>query len=333
MNAPLRLGVIGLGARWRQYYRPALQALQDRFTVSALHDQVQHLATQEARRLGCAASPGPTQLLESDGVEAVLLPDPQWYGLWPVEVACRAGKPVLLATLPILSEPRADAVAAAVRQAGSTVLVENGPRLAPAAARLGQLLDERLGPARHVLCRWQGPPRSAAFPPEDPAVTVAGPDGLGILTWAASLLGGEPEAVLAWGDAGAGPGGVVLRFPEGRVLEIHGLGDAQVRPELSAQVVAAQGSATVRFPRSLAWSDADGSHRHRVGHPRPSAQETLLRFHTAVCGGTAGDDELAPACQARAWLQRAAQSQREGCWIPFDATVPAQGAVPAPAGS
>src|SRR5438067_8986693 len=90
-HPPLRLGVIGLGAAWRKRYRPALLALADHFLIEIVCDQVLGRAERVARELGCAAAAGPAELLESGRVDALLLADLQWFGLWPVELACRAG--------------------------------------------------------------------------------------------------------------------------------------------------------------------------------------------------------------------------------------------------
>src|SRR5262249_43309385 len=49
----LRVGIIGLGVRWRKRYRPALTALRDRFTVTVVCDQVHQRTAAEAKRLGC----------------------------------------------------------------------------------------------------------------------------------------------------------------------------------------------------------------------------------------------------------------------------------------
>src|SRR5713101_7354841 len=98
MMPRLRVGVIGLGRRWRRRYRPALDPLRELFEVRALCDQIHHKAICEAKRAGCDAAQGPTDLLERSDVEACLLLDPQWYGLWPLELACRLGKPVFCAT-------------------------------------------------------------------------------------------------------------------------------------------------------------------------------------------------------------------------------------------
>src|SRR5262245_59168381 len=119
----MRVGVIGLGRNWRQRYRPALRALRDGFRVSVVCDQVEHLARREARRLGCGAALGPTEVLASDDVEAVLLPDAQWFGLWPLEQACRVGKPVFCADELLPGEPDPEGLARQARDSGVPVLV------------------------------------------------------------------------------------------------------------------------------------------------------------------------------------------------------------------
>src|SRR5437868_4711800 len=94
MSEPLRVGVIGLRPLWRRRYRPALRALPDRFQVVAVCDPLAGRAERAAKRLGCAAA-GPTELLERPDIDALLLVDAPWYGLWPVQLACRLGKPAL----------------------------------------------------------------------------------------------------------------------------------------------------------------------------------------------------------------------------------------------
>src|SRR5262249_47924567 len=94
MEKILRVGVIGLGRRWQKRYRPALAALGGWVKVSSVCDQVQERALREAKRVSCQAAAGPAQLLEREDVDAVLLPDEQWFGLWPLELACRRNKPV-----------------------------------------------------------------------------------------------------------------------------------------------------------------------------------------------------------------------------------------------
>src|SRR6266478_2001490 len=128
MTNPLRVGVIGLGRRWRKRYRPALLALHDCFRVHALYDQVQQRALGEAERLQCDAAAGITELLERDDLDAVLLLDAQWFGLWPLELACRVGKPVFCCAGFDREDARADAVYQQVQAAKLPVMVEMAPR-------------------------------------------------------------------------------------------------------------------------------------------------------------------------------------------------------------
>src|SRR5262249_51018186 len=95
----LRVGGIGLGRRWRRY-RPILERLRDHIEVRTVCDQVARRAEAEARRLRCIASAGPVELLERGDVEAVLLLDAQWFGLWSLERACMTKKPVFCALTP-----------------------------------------------------------------------------------------------------------------------------------------------------------------------------------------------------------------------------------------
>src|SRR5947209_8399005 len=131
MADPLRMGVIGLGRHWKKSFRAALRALPDHFEVHALCDQVRNRARQEARLLGCHAVPGPTALLESAEVDALLLLDTQWFGLWPLELACRFGKPVFCAGPLEPEDARADALCQQVQNSRLPVMVGMTPRFAP----------------------------------------------------------------------------------------------------------------------------------------------------------------------------------------------------------
>ncbi len=148
----LRVGVIGLGRRWRRY-RPILARLRDHIEVRTVCDQVARRAEIEARRLRCTASAGPVELLERGDVEAALLLDPQWFGLWPLEHACRAKKPVFCALSPDSDDAHADALHQQIQESGLPVFLALGPVLAPATMHLRELLTHRLGRAQPGACR------------------------------------------------------------------------------------------------------------------------------------------------------------------------------------
>src|SRR5262249_56295125 len=97
MDKPLSVGVLGLGPLWRRRYKPALLAQPRRFAVRAVCDPIVYRAALEARQVGAEVFAGPTEMLERAAVEALLLLDTPWYGLWPLELACRFGRPVFCA--------------------------------------------------------------------------------------------------------------------------------------------------------------------------------------------------------------------------------------------
>jgi predicted dehydrogenase len=293
MTKPLRVGVIGLGRRWRRRYQPALRALPDRFQVRAVYDQVEQRALAEARRLGCAAASGLTELVERDDVEAVLLLESQWFGLWPVELACRAGKPVFCCAALDLDAEHAEAVCRKVREKNLPVLVELAPPLAPATARLRELFDTRLGPPRLLVCDAVGPATSGQ---EHRASGV----GLALLDWCASLLGGEPAKVAVVDVAGLAS--VLLEFPGGRAARVSRWHAPGARRGVRLRVVAEKGLATVDLPDRVGWTEADGRHTHRVCGPQPLGQVLLERFHRTVTEGQAAEPGLDDALRALRWL-------------------------------
>jgi hypothetical protein len=86
--------VIGLGRLWEARHKPALMRLRDRFQVTAVYDQVMRRAEIEAAQLGCAAAQGLIALIERPDVDVVYLLTPQWFGLYPIQIACAYEKPI-----------------------------------------------------------------------------------------------------------------------------------------------------------------------------------------------------------------------------------------------
>src|SRR5262249_14643282 len=157
MGERVRVGVIGLGRRWRRRYRAALRGMADRFQVAAVCDVAAHRAVAEAWRLACGAAAGPTERLEGHGIAAVLLLAAPWYGLWPLEALCRFGKPVLCAAPLDRDDAHADALVRQVRERGLPVLTEMLPRAAPAPGGLRHLLENHLAPPRLLVCALPPP--------------------------------------------------------------------------------------------------------------------------------------------------------------------------------
>ncbi len=278
MPEPLRVGVIGLGRRWRMSYRPALHALRDRFHIAAVCDPAHDRAARVAQRLSCVACAGPTDLLERPDVEALLLLDPPWYGLWPVGVAHRLGKPVLFC--PTTTHIAADS-ATLFRLAGDggvPVVPALELRHAPLTTRLRELLRDRLGPACRAISTWavQGSAASCA--------AAGSPDLIDLLDWWAVLFDAEPRRVERLAVAGLTT--LLVDFGGGRAAQVthHQTRGCPTPPR--HEIVTPRGTALVRPPRTLAWTEAGARHVQRLAVlPGAPARAVLERFHQAATQG------------------------------------------------
>jgi myo-inositol 2-dehydrogenase/D-chiro-inositol 1-dehydrogenase len=292
----LRIGVIGLGRRWRRRYGPALRALRERFTVRAVSDPASWRAEREAKHLGCTAAAGPTELLERDDIDAVLLVGAPWYGLWPLELACRYRKPVFCGASLDVDEGHADAICRQVGASGLPVMMEMAPRFAAATWRLRELLQTRLGAPRLVLYEEVGPkPRSVRNT---------------LLDWCAFLLGAAPIRIQA--ASGGGTEEVFLEFSDGRAARFSRWSAPEAGRARRIQVAAERGTAWVLPPDQLEWADAAGRHALTPRSHRPVGEVLLEHFHGAVTHDQPLAPSLEDAARALRWAQAAAQSRAEG---------------------
>jgi predicted dehydrogenase len=301
-DGPLQVGVIGLGQQWRRRYKPALRALRDRFTVRLLCDQVHGLAAREARGLGCDAVLGPTELLDNDAIQAVLLLDAQWFRLWPLEQACRSGKPVYCLGDVAVGEKDLPGLVQQVRESRLPVMAGFGPREAWVTAALRDLLAGPLGPASGVVCNFVQPHPGAG--------AAASPDA-GLIDWCAGVVGAEPVSVVATRTEDGSFTSLLLEFPEGRRAQLTGWGASAVWHAPRLEVIAERGWAQAELPGRLRSVDADGWHSEsRRG--RPPEQLLLERFAQSVRAGQPPQPNLEDACRVVAWLHAAEQSHKEG---------------------
>jgi predicted dehydrogenase len=290
----LRVGIIGLGRRWRTRYRPALAALRDRYAVRAVTDPCASRAAAAARELGCTPAPGVLSLLESD-LDAVLLLGRPWYRLWPLEQACRLGRPAYLGTSLADDDERADALVQQARVANLPVMPELLPRLAPVTERLRALVP-KIGPLRSLVCTAERPG------PGDAAGARAA--GLALLDWCAGFFDRPPTALRGLGEPVAGHAGWLAEFggPVARVATWPGGGR---RGAVRLRAVGERGTAEAVLPRRLRWRR--GAARHALDLPagRPLVQVALERFHAALAAGQTPTPGLDDAYQALAWLRAA----------------------------
>jgi predicted dehydrogenase len=312
MAYPLRLGVIGLGDRWQRRYEPALRALPDRFVVRALCDEVYAQAAEEARKHHCEAMLGPTALLEREDIDALLLADVQWFGLWPVGVACHRRKPVLCCVPLTQDAAHVEAIQQEVLESGIPVLVEWLPHFTPASTRVRQLLDTEVGPARLVVatvfrCGWTGSGRRSSA---SDGVALERFD-VALLDWCARLVGGEPVSVCV-SETDSGLLSERWEFTNGKA--VHLIQQALPRELLrtSVQIVAEKGTARVTLPRLVRWTAADGNHVHLLRRKRPIGQEVLERFYHAISEVGTTTPTLQDGCRVLRWLRTAQRSLAEG---------------------
>jgi predicted dehydrogenase len=296
MGERLRVGIIGLGRRWRRRYAPALTALADSFEVAGVCDQIAQVAVSEAARLRCPAAVGASELLERGDVEAVLLLDLGWQRLWPVERAAAVGKPVFC-LLALEDDDNADGVARRVQESGLPVQMACAAAVTPAALRLADLQRRFLGPVRLLV----GELAHRAALPES-----------GLVAWLLALLGSAPQAVTAAGSESAGLLSLTVEAEHGSSLQLTCWNAPPPRPPWRLHLVGARGHATLEGPHQLSWRDARGSHVLTLPRGRPVEQVMLDRFRRAVTEGQAPEPSLADAHHAFGCLRAAARSRAEG---------------------
>jgi predicted dehydrogenase len=302
MAARLGMGVIGLGRRWSRY-RQALAALRRDVHVAAVHDQVPARAAAEARQLGCAAAGGVIELLERDDVEAVLLVGGAWFGLWPLDRACQAGKPVLCAGSLVRDDEHADALAGRLNPA-VPVHMALWPALELLQVAAQQQVGEALGAVQMI--------HAGRVSTHDQRDLLGGTAALALLWAMAGLFESAPEAVTVQSvGERTDLASVVLEFPEDRAGQLT-LWQGTVEVERTwLDVETDGGSLRAEMPRSLTWHDAEGQHALEL--PGGLAEVWVVdRFVQAVRGGEVPAFPFERASQALTWLRAARRSRKEG---------------------
>lgn len=312
MDNPTNVGVIGLGPSWRRRYRRAVLALKDQLRVAAVCDPIRHRAVQEARRLGCAVAAGPTDLMERPSIDAVLLLEPLWFGLWPLELACRQGKPVFCGPALETDDVHADAVVRQVRQSGLSVQMANALLTAAVTERLRELLRTELGPVRFLSCESIRPGLRSALPDGPVPAPFLGRRGSDLLAWCVDLAGPAPASVLASDLPAAGFASVQIECQGGVLIGIS-CGSAPLPAcGLRLQVACERGRAWVEMPGSICWKTAAGKQSQHLRRHGSVEAEMLERFVRALREGENPRPDLEAAHRALDWLRLAGRSRVEG---------------------
>jgi predicted dehydrogenase len=297
MPERLRVGIIGLGRTW-QRYRPALHGLRDLFEVRCVLDQRPQRTETVARRLGCSPAAGTVDLLERPEVEALLLLDAPWCGLWPVTQACRLGKPVFCAPSLVQDDAHADALRESVAASNTPVLLGMSLTASPALLRLRDLLKRRLGPARLVRCEVTVPRRRS------PAV-------LALLHECAGIFDAAPVGVTSTKVEGTGFASILLDFGDGRVAQVSAWADRNARGACRVQVVGENGTVEADLPGDVRWRDREGRHVLRLA-AHPARWRLLEQFFMVARNSAQPRPNLCDTYRALTWLRAAARSLEEG---------------------
>jgi predicted dehydrogenase len=295
MSTRLGVGIIGVGRRWPRF-RAALRVLRGQFAVRAVCDQRPGWAEHVARQVGAAVAAGPVELLHRDDVRAVLLLARQWFGLWPLTVACQHGKPVFCAVSLDQDEDHADALAAEVLASRLPVMMALPWEAAPALALLGELLTASLGAPRFVQLTQlvAGPFEPSLLPP---------------LHLALRLFGDIPSRVWA---APAGSASLLqLAFAGDRVAQVSRRRTAGPISACRIEVEAERGRAIACLPGRLRWRTGPiWHHQHLHG---PALEEALLHsFREALEKGEPPQPDFTDVHQALTLLRTVRNAQSEG---------------------
>jgi predicted dehydrogenase len=307
MPLRLRVGIIGLGRTW-QCYRPVLHGLREAFDVRCVFDQRPQRAEKVARHLGCSLAAGAVDLLERPEVEALLLLDAPWFGLWPVAQACRLDKPVFCASSLLQDDAHADGLQQTVAATTTPVLMGMSLTASPALARLRDLVKRRLGPARVMRCEATIPRQKAT---SAPAGVLRSPAVLALFHECASIFDAAPRSVTSMTLDATGFGSVLLDFGDGRVAQVSMWAGANVRRGCRVQVVGEQGTVEAELPGDVRWRDREGRHIQRLA-AHPARWRLLEQFFLVVRNGDKPRPDLASSHRALTWLRAAVRSLDEG---------------------
>jgi hypothetical protein len=307
----LGVGVVGLGPCWRHRYWPALRALPRLFRLVAVYDQVTAKARREALRCRCNAAAGPTALIERPDVDVLLLLDRQWFGLWPLEVARRMGKPVYCRQILVYKDPHAPNIARRVQESLLPVMVDLPAPPGPALSRVRELLASQLGMAKRLLGYVLSPAK----------VLCTGNQGeirlarlIRLLGWCVALLGEQPVRLWASRVDNAGIAGLLLDYGDSRAAQLTMAAGPARTMTWQLTVLAEHGTAFVE-PSRLRWRGPEGNLCLSLPHSRPGPGAFLEGFHHAVSTGQAPQAGLPDALRWLRWLYLAKRSLAEGGWI------------------
>lgn len=335
----LRVGLIGLGSTWQTRHAPILRAMNDRYEVRAVCEQVAHRAELAAQEFGARVTLGFRSLVQREDIDAVLMLAPQWYGPLPIMAACDAGKAVYCAVALDVSIEEARRIKQRVEKAGVAFMAEFPKRHAPATLRLKELIATRLGPPRLLFCHQRqtvGDPAPSADRKRDLPLHNL----IELVDWCRFVVGDDPQTVTGI----AHPSAVGNHINDYEMLSLkfaaqdssHGPVTAQIScghylpsawPEAVAfrrpaalQVVCENGVAFVDLPAAITWFDTAGRHLESLESERPVGEQLFAQFFRAVTSLVQRTSDLEDAYRSMSIVLAGRKSQVQGGLpVEFDA--------------
>jgi len=333
----LRVGVIGLGRIWEARHKPSLLRLQNRFQITALYDQVSRRAEMEAAQLGCAAVGGITPLIEREDVDVVYLLGPQWFGLYPIQIACSCQKPVYCA-LPLAGDlDELEWLAALVESSQTPFMPELARRFYPASIRLRELLATTLGPPRLILGQTRLLDFDRYSQPGPTSQTTPAPllidPGSYLLDWCGFLFQSEPvrlqgfQTVVGFNEEQAPsepdfesfvaeyPNGAAAHIAFSRYNQLQWREVSRFFPPPGFQVYSERGAAWLELPERIQWTDQKGTHEETLPLEPTVGDVMNEQFYRLVQGDASLAPSIHDALQVARRIRDLRQSQQEGRMI------------------
>ncbi len=285
-DAPVNLGLIGLGPWWETRYRPALTKLDQRWKVTVVCDDVLARADQAARDLSARAVCGVTAMTARDDVQGLLWLAAGWPGTTISQILRAGTKPVLIA-------PGIDLPATELSSlCDAPPFVAAFPRrCTPVSLRLQELMATQLGRATRI------------------EVSVAMPESPSMQFATSADLAGSPtrprdDLLLDWVDWSlylfrAEPTQVVKQIqPQSFTLEFAPLDDGPTTgmPRLAeitertepgapeVQVSCERGSAILRDATTMEWTLDEGLQTETLSAERSGIEVMLDHFCRRIAG-------------------------------------------------
>ncbi len=304
----IRLGVIGLGKLWETRHRPAFERLRSHFRIVSIYDQVSERARRTAEQIRCRHAETIETLIDRNLVDAIYILSPQWFEVYPIELAIRRGLPVY-SGVPIVSLQQAKSLQELIRETGVKFMPEFARRYYPATQRLIELLRTRLGPVRMIM----GHTRMASFdryglpgPNTQNTPVSLRIDPMYFLTdWVRQMIAENVAKIVETNTSTSlalnqkSPAGEVefcsftLQFNGGAIAQMtcyrhhqSRWGDiARVPAGPGFQVFAERGMAFLDMPDQIRWYDSSGYHEERLSEARSIGEILNLEFHSLVTNG------------------------------------------------